>query len=597
MKRKNHVCHIFLLTLICLLFAILLAGCRDALNADAVNSSQKTGFEDETPSVALQKDGITEQTVVTEPILELIAEKPENGWKEVRYVERENENGKKIIVRLYGKNAENSNEIMAYIDYGGKLFNLGVVSSYGIEKVHIFQYDVTNDQKYELMVTGEVGAAAAVTKIIHYNQQNNTWIQLLETGHTQYVELDHIPGLEIVSASTGSLPPFVWIYRWNGQAFEKLDVSEATGNDYAYMLDRYPIYWFATGKITDGKSTGEQKYYAYTNGNLVEYPKEFIQKDLYMDDYILPDSNVKALTEGDLERLHISVIDIARNEIYARHGYVFDNTEYSVYFKGMLWYSENPNYSDNMLSDIEKQNAVLIKQYSEKIKKYFCKIEGKTATVDLDGDGDMDQIKLVCEPGSDIFTLYVNDVFINGYGSNLDGVMYLCDINPEDSIKEIAITESGPSADDAAYFYYYDGIKINFVGNIQGGQHNIKIPGSGMLTTGSLGHILQTWYYRDKYNLSANHELECIPQELYSMNTMVIVKKEMLLQESPADNSTAVQLKPGEIVLIAACDNREWCLVETSSGEKGWFAVDGYNKIRGTALDADEYFMGLCHAG
>jgi len=37
--------------------------------------------------------------------------------------------------------------------------------------------------------------------------------------------------------------------------------------------------------------------------------------------------------------------------------------------------------------------------------------------------------------------------------------------------------------------------------------------------------------------------------------------------------------------------------VETSSGERGWFAVDGYNKIRGTSFDADEYFIGLCHAG
>jgi len=619
--RKKHISYILLIISVCLLIPILLAGCQDTLKADAVDSeyvssqetsaipnsntasteivqaAQNNGAKAEQPSGMLQKDSITGQSAVTEPVSELIVEKPENGWQEIKSVALDNVNSSNIIVRLFGKSAENNNEIRAYIDQEGKLYSLGTVSNYGVEKVHIFQYDVTKDQAYELMVTGDVGASASVTKIIHYDSQTNTWIQLLETGYTQFIDIDHIPGSEIISTSTGSIPSFVLIYRWNGTAFEKLDVSAETGSDYAYMQERYPMYWFVTGKITNGKITEEQKYYTYTDGKLVEYSKMFVKKHYYIDDYILPDSNVKALTDDDLEGLHIYNLDIARNEIYARHGYTFDNTEYSDYFKKMFWYSENLNYSDKMLSGIEKQNAAFIRQYTDKIKKYFCKIEGKTAAEDLDGDGDRDQIKLECEPGSDTFTLYINDFILNGKGCNLDGVMYLCDIDPADSYKEIAITESGPSADEATYFYYYDGRKINFMGKIQGNQYNIKITGSGMLTTGSRGHILQTWFYRDRYRLSANHELENIPQELYSMNMMVIVKKEMLLQKSPADTSTAVRLEPGEVVLIAACDDREWCLVETSSGGKGWFAVDGYNNIRGTSFDADEYFIGLCHAG
>jgi len=601
--RKNHIRCISLTTFICLLLPILLMSCRDTLKADAFDSKYVSVQE---ASAAPDNNAATAETIqpaqnkkgaVTEPVSELIAEKPESEWQEIKSVALDNVNGSNIIVRLFGKSTENNNEIKAYIDHEGNLYSLGIVSNYGVEKVSIFQFDVTNDQAYELMVTGEVGASAAVTKILRYDSQTNTWVQLLETGHTQYVELDHIPGREIVSASTGSIPSFVWIYRWNDTAFEKLDVSAETGSDYAYMQERYPIYWFVTGEFINGKSTEEQKYYAYTDGKLVEYPKTFVKKHYYIDDYILPDSNVKALTEDDLERLRIYNLDIARNEIYARHGYTFTNKEYIDYFKRKSWYSENPDYSDEILSGIEKQNAAFIKQYTDKIKKYFYKIEAKTAAEDLNGDGNRDQIKLECVPGSDVFTLYINDFLLGGKGCNIDGVMYLCDIDPEDPFKEIAITESGPSADEATYFYYYDGTKINFMGKIQGSQYNIKITGSGMLTTGSRGHILQTWFYKDRYRLSANHELENIPQELYSMNTMVIVKKEMLLQRSPVDTSTVVRLEPGEVVLIAACDNKEWCLVETSSGERGWFAVDGYNKIRGTSFDADEYFIGLCHAG
>lgn len=619
--RKKHISYILLIISVCLLIPILLAGCQDTLKADAVDSeyvssqetsaipnsntasteivqaAQNNGAKAEQPSGMLQKDSITGQSAVTEPVSELIVEKPESGWQEIKSIALDNVNGINIIVRLFGKSAENNNEVRAYIDHEGKLYSLGIVSNYGVEKVRIFQYDVTNDQAYELMVTGEVGAAAAVTRIIHYDQQTNAWVQLLETDYTQYVELDHIPGLEIVSTSTGSIPSFVWIYRWNGEAFERLDVSATTGSNYAYMQERYPMYWFVTGEITNRKNTEEQKYYAYTDGKLVEYPEVFVEKYFYIGDYIFPDSNVKALTDDDLERLPVNILDIARNEVYARHGYTFVNKEYSDYFKSKSWYSEDTNYSDEILGGVEKQNAAFIKQYTDKIKKYFCKIEGKTAAEDLNGDGSRDQIKLECEPGSDTFTLYINDSILNGKGCNLDGVMYLCDIDPADSYKEIAITESGPSADEATYFYYYDGRKINFMGKIQGSQYNIKITGSGMLTTGSRGHILQTWFYKDQYRLSANHELDNIPQELYNMNTMVIVKKEMPLQKSPVDTSTAVRLEPGEVVLIAACDNKEWCLVETSSGEKGWFAVDGYNNIRGTSFDADEYFIGLCHAG
>ena len=50
----------------------------------------------------------------------------------------------------------------------------------------------------------------------------------------------------------------------------------------------------------------------------------------------------------------------ARNEIYARHGYIFKNSKYANYFAKKSWY--NPGgFSESDLNDIEWYNMDLIK--------------------------------------------------------------------------------------------------------------------------------------------------------------------------------------------------------------------------------------------
>lgn len=80
---------------------------------------------------------------------------------------------------------------------------------------------------------------------------------------------------------------------------------------------------------------------------------------------IIPDSQWRLLTESDLKGLSEWELNIARNEIYARHGRIFSKAEYAEYFKEQWWYKEDPNYSDSCLSDIEISNAAFIKNYQE----------------------------------------------------------------------------------------------------------------------------------------------------------------------------------------------------------------------------------------
>ena len=88
------------------------------------------------------------------------------------------------------------------------------------------------------------------------------------------------------------------------------------------------------------------------------------------DSYVIPTSSQKLLTEADLAGLTKAQLDLARNEIFARHGRVFKRQELQKYFESKTWYKKNSsyNYSNDYLnlSDVELKNAKFILAYENK---------------------------------------------------------------------------------------------------------------------------------------------------------------------------------------------------------------------------------------
>ncbi|EJQ48374.1 hypothetical protein IEI_03905 [Bacillus wiedmannii] len=76
--------------------------------------------------------------------------------------------------------------------------------------------------------------------------------------------------------------------------------------------------------------------------------------------FIFPDSDSRKLTSADLAYLSKEQLKIARNEIYARHGHMFQTKDMQAYFSKQSWYRENP-YFAGKLTDIESYNVELIK--------------------------------------------------------------------------------------------------------------------------------------------------------------------------------------------------------------------------------------------
>jgi hypothetical protein len=87
--------------------------------------------------------------------------------------------------------------------------------------------------------------------------------------------------------------------------------------------------------------------------------------DYYDDSYIFPDSDWRMLTAGDLMYLDETQLRLARNEIYARHGYTFVSEDLQAYFGAKSWYMPLYDNAGIVLNDVETANVELIKQYEQ----------------------------------------------------------------------------------------------------------------------------------------------------------------------------------------------------------------------------------------
>lgn len=79
--------------------------------------------------------------------------------------------------------------------------------------------------------------------------------------------------------------------------------------------------------------------------------------------YILPESSTRLLTDRDLEGLDSTQLMLARNEIFARHGRIFNDSTIRAYFESQPWYQGTvlpEDFLESCLSEVEKANIETI---------------------------------------------------------------------------------------------------------------------------------------------------------------------------------------------------------------------------------------------
>lgn len=85
-------------------------------------------------------------------------------------------------------------------------------------------------------------------------------------------------------------------------------------------------------------------------------------------EYILPESHDKALDEEDLEGMSKEQLKLARNEIFARHGYWFSNEDLFRYFAFCSWYRPEKDKDSTGklgLKSVENKNVSLIQDFEK----------------------------------------------------------------------------------------------------------------------------------------------------------------------------------------------------------------------------------------
>lgn len=81
-------------------------------------------------------------------------------------------------------------------------------------------------------------------------------------------------------------------------------------------------------------------------------------------EYILPDSANYLYSREELEGFTKERLRLARNEIYARHGRIFKDSDLSDYFESMEWYNgyiEANQFQESLLNQVELKNLKLLK--------------------------------------------------------------------------------------------------------------------------------------------------------------------------------------------------------------------------------------------
>lgn len=124
-------------------------------------------------------------------------------------------------------------------------------------------------------------------------------------------------------------------------------------------------------------------------------------------EYILPDSDTRRIAESDLETLSEEELRLARNEIYARRGRKFDDESLTNYFESKSWYRgtiEPSDFTDELLSEIEKYNATFIAEYESSLENEttgsVSQNENSADQNDSDEPGNISESGYTAEGGS-----------------------------------------------------------------------------------------------------------------------------------------------------------------------------------------------------
>lgn len=142
-----------------------------------------------------------------------------------------------------------------------------------------------------------------------------------------------------------------------------------TANDNGADISKLSIYDKLKEKINSSNYNDFTNYYNNSNDNTSstinssDFEKAFDSSN----GYLVPDSDSAYLTENELKGFSKNDLALMRNEIYARHGYIFRTEPFVSYFNSKSWYTKNSSFkgNDKELNKYELYNVNLLKKLED----------------------------------------------------------------------------------------------------------------------------------------------------------------------------------------------------------------------------------------
>ena len=117
-------------------------------------------------------------------------------------------------------------------------------------------------------------------------------------------------------------------------------------------------------KLEDETKASKAKEVVVEKEYIVQ-PQWQVPTYVVQSDYIFSFSDSRLISDSEINGLDYNLRAYARNEIYARYGYVFSMSKFRDYFTSKSWYSPNPSFNiqTQVLTPIEKENIEIIKRH------------------------------------------------------------------------------------------------------------------------------------------------------------------------------------------------------------------------------------------
>lgn len=345
---------------------------------------------------------------------------------------------------------------------------------------------------------------------------------------------------------------------------------------------------------------------------------EIVAENVHYDvsQYEIPVSSILPLESYHLVNLSNNELWIARNEIYARHGKIFQNEYLASYFASCSWYEAKDaktEIAERELNEVEIANLKLIvaaeeayakehpypKQYvvGEEIEAMlYSSKEKQRICYEVTADSDWNYKSTLSIDGK-VYDLsdYVTVV------TPVEDIFYITDIAYYDEKLEIAVLDNGPNDNPVTYFFQYDG-DLHYVGEVQGfpfddygnnffdgfsGQNSVI----GTSTVDMIESAFVYTYYWYNANEGTLEKMERVSSD-FTRSEAHDLYVTLPVYYSQDENAPLLTMQAGEKVYFIATDCKEWILVRSEGGTEGYIHVKN-GQILNIGLPADEVFSEL----